>query len=407
MGNIIQSEVLNRNAFGMRFVFLMRIALLWLCAICGCLFTLTDYVYADRRLALLIGNKSYGQDVGPLANPINDVALIATKLKATGFEVETISDVKRTTLMGAVRAFAARLDAAGNDAIGLFYYAGHGAADPSGVNYIIPIDAARPETTDFWDQSVKLDEILTLMDRAQAAARFIIFDACRNQLRLPQRWLVKGFTPVTFQSGTFVAFSTAPNRAASDGEPQKNGPYAAALVAELNKPGKTHLEIFHDTKMSVVMASGGAQLPWESNGLARLVEFSPAEIPIHFSAAAQPSFSCEDYLRGAPLKSSRGRTPVADLMCNDPGLARADARMADAYDKLKRLLTPEERDRLEKVEHQDWRSLRDKRCDVTWDNLVDKKFIHIRCLNGETLLRAEEYEIKIARIRLMQEEISK
>lgn len=363
----------------------------------------TTAVAAEKRLALLIGNQKYNATVGdPLQTPGNDVALLADKLKNIGFEVETLLDAKRTTLLGAVRKFADHLGAAGDDAIGVFYYAGHGASDPTGVNYIIPIDASQPDTTDFWDQSVKLDDITALMDTASMAARFIIFDACRNQLRLPKRSALKGFNPVDFKSGTFVAFSTAPNRTASDRESEDatNGPYAMALANEITRPSKNHLEIFHNVKMSLVTGTRDKQLPWENNGLPRLVVFTPADMPIPFNAAASPSFPCETYLRDSPLLTSHGRSPVSDLMCHDPGLARADMRMADAYDKLKRLLTREEKDKLEKVEHQQWRRARDQRCNATsWDRIDSQKFILIRCLNGELLLKTEEYE---GRMKLLQ-----
>jgi hypothetical protein len=38
-----------------------------------------------KRLALLIGNQGYSEKVGPLKNPLNDVALIEASLKQLGF----------------------------------------------------------------------------------------------------------------------------------------------------------------------------------------------------------------------------------------------------------------------------------------------------------------------------------
>jgi hypothetical protein len=68
----------------------------------------------------------------------------------------------------------------------------------------------------------------------------------------------------------FIAFASAPGETASDlGE--KSGPYAAALAAELVKPGLDHLNLFQNVKESVLASTGGVQHPWESNGLSRRV----------------------------------------------------------------------------------------------------------------------------------------
>ena len=42
---------------------------------------------ADKRVALLIGNKDYKPGVGALVNPLNDVRVVGEALKAVGFEV--------------------------------------------------------------------------------------------------------------------------------------------------------------------------------------------------------------------------------------------------------------------------------------------------------------------------------
>src|SRR3974390_1481067 len=42
--------------------------------------------FADKRVALVLGNSVY-QNVPPLANPVNDAALVTARLKAAGFDV--------------------------------------------------------------------------------------------------------------------------------------------------------------------------------------------------------------------------------------------------------------------------------------------------------------------------------
>jgi uncharacterized caspase-like protein len=42
---------------------------------------------AEKRMALLIGNETYTGEIGRLANPHSDVALLEQALKGLGFEV--------------------------------------------------------------------------------------------------------------------------------------------------------------------------------------------------------------------------------------------------------------------------------------------------------------------------------
>jgi Caspase domain len=52
----------------------------------------------DKRIALLIGNEAYASQIGHLANPHNDVALLEQALKSLGFEVVTVRDAGLATL---------------------------------------------------------------------------------------------------------------------------------------------------------------------------------------------------------------------------------------------------------------------------------------------------------------------
>jgi uncharacterized caspase-like protein len=224
------------------------------------------------RVALLIGNQAYDASVGALKNPYNDVAVVGASLLAQGFEVlPPIRDGGRRAIFQGVRELVRRLNAAAAGSIGFVYYSGHGAADKdTNINYLIPVDAGEPGAPAFWDDSVKLDDVFALLNSARDAAKFVVFDACRNELRLPTKGTAKGLMPVAEQQGLFIAFASAPGETASDlGE--KSGPYAAALAAELMKPGLDHLNLFQNVKESVLASSGGVQHPWESNGLSRRV----------------------------------------------------------------------------------------------------------------------------------------
>jgi hypothetical protein len=253
---------------------------LWLL---GCAMAAGAHAQEPARLALLIGNRDYDPSVGVLKNPHNDITLVGEALTRQGFTVlPPIKDATRVQILSAMRDFARRLNQAGSGAVGFLYYSGHGASESgTNVNYLIPIDAQKPGSESFWDQSVNLDEVLKLLGNAGGAAKFVVFDACRNELRLPYRGS-KGFVPVREQPGIFVAYTTAPGQPASD-DGERGGPYASALAAELTKPGLDHLSLFQNVKETVYSATNGAQSPWESNGLIRRVYLTAPK-----AAAAQP-----------------------------------------------------------------------------------------------------------------------
>jgi uncharacterized caspase-like protein len=176
---------------------------------------------AEKRIALLIGNEAYASEIGRLANPHNDVAILETALKGLGFEVTVEHNASLGAMTRAVNAYARRVQAAGPDAIGFFYYSGHGAAD-EGTNYLIPVDVKTTKTGELWDESLRLTEITRkLKAEASNATHFVVFDACRNTLKLTRpgsRAVVqsKGFVPERQENGMLIAYATAEGELASD-----------------------------------------------------------------------------------------------------------------------------------------------------------------------------------------------
>src|SRR5262245_41926091 len=129
----------------------------------------------EKRVALLIGNEAYTSEIGRLANPHNDVALLEQALKSVGFDVAVERDAGLGALTRAVNAYARRLQTAGPSAVGFFYYTGHGASDGS-TNYLIPVDVKTTETGELWDQSQRLTEITRkLKAEAGNATAFVVF----------------------------------------------------------------------------------------------------------------------------------------------------------------------------------------------------------------------------------------
>lgn len=224
-------------------------------------------VSLGRRVALLIGNQDYRPGVGKLVNPFNDIKLVGKALHNIGFELlPPVKNGTRFDILDALDKYTLELKNAGRDAIGFVYYSGHGIAS-RGVNYIVPVDLEAPSTGMLRAKGVRQSELLAILQKeAPSAAHYLVFDACRNELRGARG--SKGFVPVNQQAGVLIAFATAPGQTASD-LGSGSGPYARALAAELVKPDLPDLLMFHNVRVAVSRATGGDQVPWTLDGIQR------------------------------------------------------------------------------------------------------------------------------------------
>ena len=116
----------------------------------------------DPRLALIIGNGKYSEV--PLKNAPNDAKAMAEHLTRMGFDVTLKLDATRADMIETIHAFGTKL--AKQKAVGLFYFAGHGA-QLAWRNYLIPVDAKIKNVGDIDAQGVDMDTLLTSMTRAQ------------------------------------------------------------------------------------------------------------------------------------------------------------------------------------------------------------------------------------------------
>lgn len=220
------------------------------------------------RIALVIGNSNYEQSGWALANPRNDAELISETLEQIGFDVLLVLDADEDQMEDAFQQHGDRLAAAGPDAIGVLYYAGH-AVQSQSSNYLIPIDA-RPRTEqDVWRQAPRLGEALQYIEASGNATNFIILDACRNN-PLPSASRSAGGAGLAVPpstEGLLIAFATAPGFTATDGQGSNNSPYSAALADALVQPGLAAELAFKKVADDVKAATGGAQNPFYNSGL--------------------------------------------------------------------------------------------------------------------------------------------
>ncbi len=230
---------------------------------------------AETRIALVIGNGAY-ESIGALPNPPNDMELMRSTLKSLDFEVLTAVDVDMDGMKTAIQEFGRRLEAAAPDTVALFYYAGHGL-QADGINFLVPTDAAIMRETDIAVETINLDWVIDQMEFAGNRMNIVILDACRNNpIVRSMRSGTRGLAQIDAPRGTLIAYATAPGAVAVDGV-GRNSPYSAALARNLQIPGLAVEEVFRQTRVDVLDATGGDQVPWEASSLTGAFYFKEGE----------------------------------------------------------------------------------------------------------------------------------
>jgi uncharacterized caspase-like protein len=251
--------------------------------------------FADKRIALVIGNSSYAT-AGRLANPANDAAAVAELLRRAQFDVvESKRDLSNTEMRRALREFSAK----SRDAdYAVVYYAGHGI-EVDGTNYLLPVDTVLEQDSDAYDEAVALDRVLQAIEPARKL-RLVILDACRDnpfartmKRSLTGRSTSRGLASVEpGKANTLIAFAAKGGSIADDGH-GSNSPYTAALLKHLNKPGLDLRKAFGLVRDEVIKITGSKQEPFLYGSLGgadvALVPQSGNQLPRQADAGPSPA----------------------------------------------------------------------------------------------------------------------
>lgn len=226
----------------------------------------------EPRVALVIGNGRYISS--PLTNPPNDAELIGETLRSLGFDVVVHRNTDQATMKRDIQEFGMRLEKRGPEAVGLFFYAGHGV-QLNGRNYLIPVNAKIERDSDMEIEAVSADWVMEQMRYARNRLNIVILDACRNNpfvrsMRSADRGLAKMDAP----AGVMIAYSTAPGDVAQDGD-GRNSPYSEALAKAMREPNQPIEQMFKRTRISVIGKTASRQTPWESSSLTGDFYFTP------------------------------------------------------------------------------------------------------------------------------------
>ena len=229
--------------------------------------------FAQDRIALVIGNDNYGTPGWALDNPVNDATLMSEALEAVGFDVEVVTDASLDEMEEAFQRHGSRLSEAGEDAIGFFFYAGHGAQS-EGLNYLVPVDAEVYNEADLWREAPNLGLLFRYIERAGNSTNFIVLDACRNNPMPAATRSVddRGLAAAGRVRGTLIAYSPAPGSVAADGV-GNNSPFTTALASLIQEPGYSAETLFRVVATRVEQITDERQLPWTESGLRGETDF--------------------------------------------------------------------------------------------------------------------------------------
>jgi hypothetical protein len=138
---------------------MITLAVRVLAAIFISFFAWSTYAYADKRVALVVGNAQCAH-TSALPNPRNDAQDIADLLKKIGFDVTVGYDLNQASFARVIDEFARTLEGAD---VGLFFYAGHGV-QINEKNYLVSTEAKLENAFLVPSETIELDVIVRLMD---------------------------------------------------------------------------------------------------------------------------------------------------------------------------------------------------------------------------------------------------
>lgn len=257
--------------------------------------------WADRRVALVIGNAQYQQEAA-LRNPLNDAQLLARTLKARPLqfdEVLTLSNGNRAQMLQQLARFAKL--AQGADAA-LLYYSGHGMINSKRQNHVLPVDMPKLSANADLDIDAALKAYgvseTELIDAVEGAkVQVVVLDACRDNGFGTQKSGSKGLARRTDQSkNRLIAYATEEGFTAEDGKGQ-NSTYAQSLAKHLVRTDLPLLTVFDEVANDVEKQTANKQSPTRSGNLRTNVYLvagvAAVPTPLPSPALAQPAPSVQ------------------------------------------------------------------------------------------------------------------
>jgi len=282
-------------------------------AICIVLFIFSVAVSAtaQSRVALVIGNSAY-QTASALKTTATDAAIVAETLRAAGYDVTDLRDLRQANIGQTMRDFLDKAAAAGPEGVAFFYFAGY-AAQSDKENYLVPVDAVINQGIDVAIEAFRLNDLIGELANLQLAARVVMLDASYDH-RLGSAGnqpVPKGLAMAGPVPGMLIAFAAAPGAITAE----KDGPYSVytgTLVTLMRQPGLDLEQILKTTRLQVNKATAGAQTPWTTGSLSvELILFAatvaaptPQTAGTSTEVTDLSNLICQKFLAGSSIEIS-------------------------------------------------------------------------------------------------------
>src|SRR5213595_2178216 len=276
----------------------------------GIFMLLAAPAYAEKRVALVIGNNDY-KNVPKLQKAVNDARTMSDTLKQLGFTVMLAENQTRQALSQTLLAFDNAVEP-GDTAF--FFYAGHGF-EIAGQNFLLPTDV--PAATEgqeelVRDASVLADRITERLQNRKVRTAILVFDACRNNPfeRAGTRAVAGGggLAPMTqLPEGVFSVFSAGPRQTAldrlSNDDTNPNSVFTRTFAKELTQPGANLVQVAQRTRRLV-------------SELAETVRHK--QIPVYFDQMVDDVFLNGMASKAQPEVAAKPAEPLQNLAALPP-----------------------------------------------------------------------------------------
>jgi osmotically-inducible protein OsmY len=254
-----------------------------LLALCLCLALAPAPAWAQKRVALVLGNAQYQHET-TLRNPIYDARLLERTLRAKPLnfhEVLTLDNGTRGQMLQQLARFGKL--AQGAD-VAVLYYSGHGMINSKRQNHLLPVDMPKISANADLDTDAALKaygisetELIEAVEGAKV--QVVVLDACRDNGFGGTKSGTKGLARRPDQSkNRLIAYATEEGFTAEDGK-GLNSTYAQSLAKHLVRTDLPLLTVFDEVANDVERQTANKQSPTRSGNLRTSVYLLASLVP--------------------------------------------------------------------------------------------------------------------------------
>lgn len=240
------------------------------------LLALTLPAHAEKKVALVIGNRAYDH-LADLGSAGPGAVAISGAFERLGFAVTLLRDADAITLRSGFAQFAI---AAGDADISAIYFAGHGL-QVGGETYVIPTDARSKNVVVVGFELISLDSVVSAMKWTQGPNLFFL-DMCGGNA-FKRMMKAGGATPTTGcglasmdpGTGTIVSYS-GKTETPVENDVDGISPYTRALLKFIEQPRLELGDLVESVRRDVMQSTDSRQEPFSLGSLSRHYHLLPA-----------------------------------------------------------------------------------------------------------------------------------